>query len=120
MDECETANEPCTRAAEELVTTYECSDNEARDRIRRLSGYCGFLAEKNGVDSKEIRHIKLAAIFHDIGMMTVPQEFFKTTHYLTEYQYAVVKTHTTTGGALLVRSVKKFIPAYARKRAFPP
>lgn len=99
--ECENTSEPCTRAAEELVTTYECSDSEARDRIRRLSGYCSFIAEKQGVDKEEIKYIKLAAIFHDIGMMTVPHEFFKTPHSLTEYQYAVVKTHTTTGGTLL-------------------
>jgi putative two-component system response regulator len=101
VTECEIMDEPCTRAAEELVTTYESSNIEARDRIRCLSGYCGFIAEKQGVDKQEIKYIKLAAIFHNVGMMTVPQEFFKTPHSLTEYQYAVVKTHTTTGGTLL-------------------
>lgn len=99
--ECESTNEPYTRAAEELITTYEGSDNGARDRIRRLSGYCGFIAEKQGIDKQEIKYVQLAAIFHDIGMMTVPQEFFRTPHSLTVYQYAVVKTHTTTGGLLL-------------------
>ncbi len=118
--ECENTNEPCTRAAEELVTTYECSDNEARDRIRRLSGYCSFIAEKQGVDKEEIKYIKLAAIFHDIGMMTVPHEFFKTPHSLTEYQYAVVKTHTTDRRDAAIRAITEFIPAYARKRPFPP
>jgi|GEM_PF-3357347 Response regulator containing a CheY-like receiver domain and an HD-GYP domain len=99
--ECENSNDPCTRAAEELVTSYECSNKEARDRIRRLSGYCGFIAQKRGVDIKEIRHIKLAAIFHNIGMKTVPREFFNTPHCLTVHQYTVVKTHTTAGGEML-------------------
>jgi putative two-component system response regulator len=99
--ECENTNEPYTRAAEELITSYECSDNGARDRIRRLSGYCGLIAEKQGVEKEDIKYIKLAAIFHNIGMATVPEEFFKTPHSLTVYQYAVVKTHTTTGGTLL-------------------
>lgn len=99
--ECENTGDPCTTAAEELITVYEGPDNGARNRIRRLSGYCGFIAEKQGIDKKEIKHVKLAAIFHNIGMVTVPQEFFKTPHCLTLHQYAVVKTHTTAGGAML-------------------
>jgi len=101
VDECESTGAICTPGAEDLVTRYERSDADARDRIRRLSGYSGCIAEKYGVDKSDILHLELAAVFHDVGMMTVPREFFNTPHSLTVYQYTVVKTHTTTGGTLL-------------------
>jgi putative two-component system response regulator len=101
VDDCEAQGVICTPGAEELVTRYERSDVEARHRIRRLSGYSGYIAEKYGIDESDILHLELAAVFHDVGMMTVPHEFFNSPHSLTVYQYTVVKTHTTSGGTLL-------------------
>ena len=54
-----------------------------------------------GMDKDQVKFLKTAAIFHDIGKIAVPDSVLKKPGKLTEEEFQTIKTHTEIGYQIL-------------------
>ena len=59
------------------------------------------VAEKIGLDADERQRVELAALFHDIGKVAIPQVIINQPGPLTDEQWEVMRTHAVRGQELL-------------------
>ena len=62
-----------------------------------------------GYNYRQLLHIGIGAILHDIGKILVPQEIIQKTGRLTEEEFNIVKEHTRLGYDYL-KNIKKISP----------
>ncbi|NLG19496.1 MAG: HD domain-containing protein [Fibrobacter sp.] len=87
-----------------LVLASEYKDNDTGNHISRIGQYCMLLAEKLGLSSQDIENIGLSSPMHDVGKIGIPDSIILKNGMLTENEFAIIKTHTTIGGAILDNS----------------
>ena len=68
---------------------------------KRVAGIACAIAEKMQYCDKGIRQIRLAAFFHDIGKIEVPEEILNKPGVLNESELAIVRRHPELGYQLL-------------------
>lgn len=90
---------------EALATAIEFRSEESGGHVQRISTITRVLLEHTafgeGLDEKEIEHIALAAVMHDVGKITIPDAVLTKPGRLTAEEYAIMQSHTTKGVALL-------------------
>lgn len=84
-----------------LLTALESRDQETGGHVRRISLFCGVLAEAAGWSKSQIDDLRLASPMHDIGKIGVPDRILRKPGTLTNAEFEVIKTHTTIGGNIL-------------------
>jgi HD-GYP domain-containing protein (c-di-GMP phosphodiesterase class II) len=62
------------------------------------------VAEKIGLDADERQRVELAALFHDIGKVAIPQVIINQPGPLTDEQWDVMRTHAIRGQELLEKA----------------
>ena len=55
-----------------------------------------------GLDEDQMRRLEFAALLHDVGKIAIPNEIINKKGPLTDEEWAVMKTHTIEGEAMLV------------------
>lgn len=60
---------------------------------RSVAEVAGALAEIKGYGEREIRLIRLAGLFHDLGKLAVPNEYLEKPGKLTIAEFSVIKRH---------------------------
>jgi len=109
------SNEELTYLSKELEATQKevifklCEIAEARshetgNHIIRVSQYSRMIAENLGLSEKDIRLISLASPMHDIGKLAIPDNILNKPSKLTEEEFEIIKTHTTIGYEMLMKS----------------
>ena len=92
---------------ESLATAIEFRSEESGDHVRRISAITRRLLTgtvlSQGLAASEVDHIALASILHDVGKIAVPDAILNKPGRLTAEEFAVMKTHTVQGAALLER-----------------
>jgi len=84
-----------------LARASEANDEDTGNHILRVGEYCAALAEKLGYDDKFIREIKLHAMMHDVGKISVPPSILKKPGKLTDEEFEEMKNHTLYGAKIL-------------------
>lgn len=87
-----------------LVLASEYKDNDTGNHISRIGQYCMLLANKLGLSNQDIENIGLSSPMHDVGKIGIPDSIILKNGMLTENEFAIIKTHTTIGGAILDNS----------------
>lgn len=59
-----------------------------------VTAAAGFLAEKLGLTDHEIRNLRIAGNFHDLGKLFIPNEILDKEDALNEEEFDVIKSHT--------------------------
>ncbi len=72
-----------------------------RGHSERVSQYSAAIAEKLGLDEKQIEQIRLAALLHDIGTLGVEDYLVTKNAPLSPDEFEIVKAHTVKGAAIL-------------------
>lgn len=67
-----------------------------------VAGLAGRLAEKLGLDKKNIVRIEVAGLFHDIGKLTIPLSILHKKGPLTRAEKELMQTHPDAGYKLLL------------------
>ncbi len=89
-----------------LITSFvDAKDSYTNGHSNRVAQYTVMLAEKLGMNEREIRYTFYAAILHDVGKCYVPDEILKKTSRLTDEEFDTIKKHTVYGGEML-KSIK--------------
>ncbi|MDO5142799.1 MAG: diguanylate cyclase [Eubacteriales bacterium] len=82
----------------------------AGQHIQRIRGFTRILLEEiaaswpeYGLDAHKIDQMSSAAVLHDIGKISIPDEILNKPGYLTKSEFEVMQTHTTNGCQILAQ-----------------
>ena len=101
-----------TEALRELAGASESKSLYTRGHSERVTRFSVEMAKIMGLPEDEIERIRIAALIHDIGKITIGEEILNKPAVLTENEYAVIKTHPNQGYELLknIPQLKDIIP----------
>jgi putative nucleotidyltransferase with HDIG domain/PAS domain S-box-containing protein len=107
-----TAEQELKRHAERLQRTLEGAVLavghivEARDPYtaghqRRVAELAAAIAARMGLSAEETEGLRMAALIHDIGKISVPAEILSKPGRLTETEFTLIKGHSEAGYAII-------------------
>ena len=99
-------------ALRELASASESRSFYTRGHCERVTRFAVEIAKIMGLPEDEIERIRIAALIHDIGKITIEEDILNKPAVLTENEYAVIKTHPNQGYELLknIPQLKDIIP----------
>ncbi len=93
--------------AESLALMAEAHEPYARGRSERVGLRASEIAVQLGCSRELVRHIKIAALLHDIGKVAIPDHVLFKPVLLTPAEYSEVKRHPTVA-VEIIRHVDYF------------
>jgi len=91
-----------------LVATVEAKDPYTRGHSERVRDLAISIGIKMGLLPEELNTLELAALFHDIGKIGIPENVLGKTGPLAEEEWDLIKRHPT-----LAENILKHLPALA-------
>jgi putative nucleotidyltransferase with HDIG domain len=61
------------------------------------------VAERIGLDARQLRNVEFGALLHDVGKIAIPKEILNKPGKLSADEWVVMKTHTEEGQRMLDR-----------------
>jgi putative nucleotidyltransferase with HDIG domain len=89
---------------ETLAEVIDLRDPNVLGHSKRVTAYAVALAEKMGLNEKQVRLIHKASLLHDIGKLGIPNEILMKPSQLTPIEYEAIKKHADLGGNLVKNS----------------
>jgi HD-GYP domain-containing protein (c-di-GMP phosphodiesterase class II) len=86
-----------------LADVVEADDDYTASHCRSVVELCGATGQALGLDMSHLQELEIAALLHDVGKIAIPSEILNKPTHLTEEEFALMKTHTLEGQALLER-----------------
>ncbi len=74
--------------------------------MHRVAGITRLLAEWSGVARDELELVGLAAAFHDVGKIVIPESILNKPGSLTPDEFNVIKQHARIGREILSKSAR--------------
>lgn len=87
-----------------LVRALGLFDVYTSGHSEKVAELSSVLADKAGVDSRQIKEIYLAGIVHDIGKLGLPYDILNKPGKLTVKEYEILKQHSVFGYEVLSKS----------------
>ncbi|MCR5563575.1 MAG: response regulator [Desulfovibrio sp.] len=90
--------------AEAMATAIEFRSNESSNHVRRISAITRMFFETelgSDLTQEEIDQIATAAIMHDVGKISIPDDVLNKPGRLTPAEFVVMKQHTVLGAMVL-------------------
>lgn len=87
-----------------LASTVDTKDPYKAGHQKRVAILSCAIAAKMGLSQEQTANIKLAALVHDIGKISVPAELLAKSARLMKSEYTVVKSHPRIGAQLLEKA----------------
>lgn len=84
-----------------LALTVESRDSYSAGHLKRVASLAGCIAEEMGLSKNRIDGVRLAALLHDIGKLTIPVEILGKSMQLAETEFDVIKDHPGAGYEML-------------------
>ena len=81
------------KAIHEIVDLLESRDPYMADHAQKVKHYGVLIARKMGLPERLIKRVEIAAMLHDIGMLTLPDSVLLCPTELDEQQMNLVRTH---------------------------
>lgn len=88
-----------------LVSTIEAKDAYTRGHTERVAMFARLIAEKMGLDKKELETVSFGAALHDIGKLGVYEDILNKPGELTDGEWEIVRSHPEVG-ANIIRDMK--------------
>jgi diguanylate cyclase (GGDEF)-like protein len=86
---------------ESLANALEANDEYTSSHARSISDMAIRVGAELGLEAKALKRLELAALFHDIGKIGVPNEILSKPGPLTEDEWAVLRRHPELGETIL-------------------
>lgn len=84
-----------------IARTIDAKDEYTNGHSIRVGYYSKLIAENMGMNADEVDNIYYIALLHDIGKIAIPDSILNKPGRLTEEEFAVMKSHTTSGAGIL-------------------
>ena len=88
---------------ESLLQLAELRDDDTGKHVIRIGLLAAALAQLAGCDKQFIQHIQLAAQFHDVGKVGIPDSILNKPGKLTSEEFEFMKTHAEVGHQILAK-----------------
>lgn len=97
----------------QFISDLDSKDPITAEHIVRTTSLAMTIGPKLGLDRVELRDLGLTAMFHDIGMLLIPDSIVGSPTELDEREYAIVKRHSDYGAEIVENSpaLKSIAPA---------
>lgn len=92
-----------------LSEVIEMRSRETGNHVRRVGEYVKLLALYSGFSAHDAENLKIASFLHDIGKVSIPDAILNKPDKLTDEEFDVIRSHTTTGFTMLKDSDKEVI-----------
>lgn len=86
------------------VAELEAKDPITRDHVIRTAELAMRVGDELWLGPDELRLVGLTAVLHDVGKLAIPDEILNKPGRLTDEEFAVIRTHTDHGAALVAAS----------------
>jgi putative nucleotidyltransferase with HDIG domain len=93
-----------------LAQAVEMKDQYTGDHTLRVTKYSLLLARQLNLSDDEQELLRIGTPLHDIGKIGIDDAILRNPNRLTPQEFAVMKTHTTKGAAILER-IPDLVPA---------
>lgn len=101
----------------EIITTLgevvESRSRETGNHVKRVGSFSALIAQKIGMNNKEVELLRSASPMHDIGKIGIPEIVINKPGKLTQEEFEVIKTHTIIGHDILKGSDRSILKAAA-------
>lgn len=97
----ERINVELRRNIDELIKRAEPRDTHHFDHQDRVTKLACAIGEKLSFNMETLRGLSVAAMLHDIGMVTIPSEIFGKSNKLSETEQAMLREHPQKGYEML-------------------
>ncbi len=94
-----------------LVGALEAKDRYTEGHSAATMLHAVALAQKLNLSEEDTATVQLAALFHDIGKIGIPEQILRKAGPLDDHEWAEMKNHTRIGAALL-----EHVPSLERVR----
>jgi putative two-component system response regulator len=84
-----------------LSIAAEFRDDETARHIRRMSHYCGLLAERAGMGLKRAELLRVASEMHDVGKIGIPDNILLKPGRLSTEERTIIEQHPDIGYRIL-------------------
>jgi PAS domain S-box-containing protein/putative nucleotidyltransferase with HDIG domain len=84
-----------------IASLVETKDPYTAGHQRRVADLARSIAREMGLSDEQINGIRMAAIIHDIGKVSVPTELLSMPRKLTNLEFNLIKTHAQSGYDIL-------------------
>ncbi len=88
-----------------LSDVLEAKDGATAEHSRAVADLAEAVGARVGMKGEELRHVRHAALLHDIGKVSVRTELLAKPGALTDAEYLEVQEHAAVGGHILERTV---------------
>jgi putative nucleotidyltransferase with HDIG domain len=85
----------------QLSAAIEARDPYARGHASRVTVFAQAMARRIGLDKERLSVLRLGALLHDVGKLTVPPAVLLKSGPLTETEYVQVQRHPAAGVRML-------------------
>ena len=100
---------------ETLIVALEAKDPNTRNHSVRVSALATQIAQRLQPENTELAaRVRIAALFHDIGKIGIPESIIRKAADLTEDERETVRQHTIIGETILSPLLEKDIIAMVR------
>ena len=89
------------RVLASVVRGLEARDGHRLDHSLRVSGLAGEIGRLAGLPASELERLKQAALFYDLGTVTIPDRILWRSGPLTDEETALVRSHPVVGDEML-------------------
>jgi len=79
--------------AEIFATIIDRTSRFTGMHSRGVAQVSAFLAQARGYSREEIKLIKIAGLFHDLGKLAIPNEILESPNKLTDKEFSIIKQH---------------------------
>jgi len=86
---------------EALANALEAKDEYTGDHARALAELSVAVGEEMGLEGDDVKRVRLAALFHDIGKIGVPSEILRKPGPLTDQEREQINKHPAIGSEIL-------------------
>ncbi len=80
-----------------LLNTISAKDNYTKDHSQNVSKLCVMFANHLNLSEDDIENLRIAALFHDIGKIGIPDNILQKEGKLTDTEYETIKLHPVIG-----------------------
>lgn len=89
----------------------ESRSSETGQHVKRVAEYSKLLAQKIGLDSKDVDKLFMASPMHDIGKIGIPDSILNKNGKLDSSEWEIMKTHAQLGYDILKNSKREILQA---------
>lgn len=84
-----------------LARAGEAADDVTGNHIKRVNGYCRFIALSMGLEEDFVHSISYSAQMHDVGKIHISPDIIKKPGKLTTEEFETMKKHTMFGADII-------------------